>query len=279
MHPSSRSPWPTYFAALLLGALLGLLLIAPARAADSFRLDRVGITRFTAVGADKLQRQNGVLHLDGRVQWKQSTEVARPAELETYLLDRPLIAKTAWSAYYQLGAFALEGFELQAGAQPFRVGEEAFYIIGVTPGGEPINGPLVNLSTRVFLPGPSEEVVAGFVIDTRSRSVLVRAVGPGLTRLGVNNAAPDTFLEIKRNGQTIHDNDDWSWNPVAAGLINQATSRVGAFPLDPGSRDAARVAVLPPGAYTLHAKIPGIGIASGTVLLEIYTLPNDFFWE
>ena len=86
-------------------------------------------------------------------------------------------------------------------------------------------------------------------------------------------------LEIKRNGQTIHDNDDWSWSPVAAGQVNQATGRVGAFPLDPGSRDAARVAVLPPGAYTLHAKIPGIGIASGTVLLEIYLLPNDFLYE
>lgn len=280
MHssPRSRSPWPTYFAALLLGALLGLLLIAPARAADSFRLDRVAVSRFTPVGANKLLRQTGVLHVNGQVQWKFSIEVARPDNAEDYELNRLLIAKTAWGAYYNLGTFALEGFELQEGAQTFYIGDDEFLSIAARPETAPFNGPVVNLSTRARLTSPGDEVSAGFVIEARSRVVLVRVVGPGLAQFGVDNPAPDVALTLKREGQTLHENDDWSSNP-GSDLTERAAARVGAFPLAPGSRDAARVVVLPPGVYTLHAQIPGIGIANGTVLLEIYTVPNDFIYN
>jgi hypothetical protein len=45
----------------------------------------------------------------------------------------------------------------------------------------------------------------------------------------------------------------------------------GAFPLAAGSRDAALVLSLAPGAYTL--RVSGVGGASGVALAEIYLLP------
>lgn len=271
---TNRSPWPTYLAALLLGMLLALLLLAPAHAGDAFRLDRVAIVRFTPLGTDKLQRHNGVLLLDGSIQWKFASEMARPGDVQEYELNRTLITKEAWLAYYNLGAFALEGFELLENSESMVVGGEYHYAIAANPTTAPFNGPLMNISTRTTLTSPDDTVIAGFVIGERSRSVLIRAVGPGLNRFDVPNPAPDTKIEILRDGQKLYENDDWSSNP-GADLVARISARVGAFPLDQGSRDAARIVTLPPGVYTVHATTP----ASGAVLVEVYSLPNDLFYD
>lgn len=62
-------------------------------------------------------------------------------------------------------------------------------------------------------------------------------------------------------------NDDWDQQPNA-GDIETAIAQVGAFPLPRGSLDAAHLAELPPGGYTVHLRAGGD--ASGTGLLEIY---------
>ena len=59
-----RSPKSTYVAAFLLGGLIGLLVAAPARAAEPFRVDRIPIVRFTALPNDQLQLRTGVLNSD-----------------------------------------------------------------------------------------------------------------------------------------------------------------------------------------------------------------------
>jgi hypothetical protein len=50
-----------------------------------------------------------------------------------------------------------------------------------------------------------------------------------------------------------------------------AASRAGAFPLTEGGRDAAVIAQLDPGAYTVTASA-ATG-AGGLVLVEVYELP------
>ena len=49
-----------------------------------------------------------------------------------------------------------------------------------------------------------------------------------------------------------------------------AFAAAGAFPLDPGSEDAALIVTLPPGGYTVA--VSGTGGAAGNALLEIYDL-------
>jgi hypothetical protein len=273
----TRSPRATYVAAFILGALIALLLFTPARGADPFRLDRVAIVRFTPLGADRLTRQTGVLHVDGHIQWRFSTEVARPASTPDYALNRPLILGTAWSAYFSLGTFVLSGFMLEEGGINITVGTEIFK--AVTPNPEPymFDGRVINLSTRATLGAAGDEIVAGFVIEGRPRPVLVRVIGPGLTRFGLTNAAADPRLSLRQNGQALLASDNWS-SEANASLIAAASAHVGAFPLETGARDAASVVTLAPGVYTLHAQSvnPALG---GAVLLEIYSLPDDAIYD
>jgi hypothetical protein len=269
-----------FIAALLLVALVGLLAAHRAHAADLFRLDRIAIVRFTSAGTDRLSVQQGVLSLEGTSQWRPASQIARPAHTPDWALNRNLVTVEAWLAYYRLGSGALDGFILEEGAMTIRIGDQGYKAVAVDP--EMVSyrtdGRLINISTRAVLASAADELISGFVIEHRPRAVLIRVVGPGLAKFGVTNFAPDPFLSVKRNGQTLHYNDNWSTRSDAA-LIAAATAHGGAFPLENGSADAARVLILQPGAYTVHATTAGPAVRGGAVLLEIYSLPDDAIYE
>ena len=65
-------------------------------------------------------------------------------------------------------------------------------------------------------------------------------------------------------------NDNWQSPPTGAAAATAAVE-AGAFPLVAGSRDAALVVSLSPGAYTL--RVAGAGGTTGVALAEIYLLP------
>ncbi|MCX6955720.1 MAG: hypothetical protein NTV51_26550 [Verrucomicrobia bacterium] len=272
VHPCSKLH---RLPALFLIALIGSCLALRALAADPFRLDRVAVTRFTAVGTDKLLREIGVLTVKGELRWRPASEEPRPANAPNDALNRTLISIPAWRAYYGLGSNSLMGFQLEEGSVVIRVGTEEFFAIAPNPDGVAYlnDGRLINISTRAVLADAGSEIIAGFVIENRPRAVLVRAVGPGLAKFGVTNAAPDPFLSVKRNGLTEHFNDNWSTRSDRVQIV-AATAQAGAFPLDPGSADAARVLVLEPGVYTVHVTTAGPAIRGGAVLLEVYSLPD-----
>jgi hypothetical protein len=100
--------------------------------------------------------------------------------------------------------------------------------------------------------------------------VLVRGVGPALTAFGVTGALGDPRLEVFRDGNVLGRNDDWE-SGGAGPAVKTASSAVGAFPLAAGSRDAALVLNLFPGAYT--AQVSGAGDLAGTALVEVYEVP------
>lgn len=272
---STRSAKSYYAAAFILGALIALVASVPtARSAETFRLDRIGIARFTATPGGRLVLQQGILHLDGRVVGRGSVEIDRPANTPEWALDRNLIRVDAWQSYRGLGSGALDNFKLLDGAARFSIGDESFLHVAPDPEATTAGGRMINLSTRTRLSSAEDTVVAGFVIEGQPRIVLVRAVGPGLARFGLTTPVSDPALEVKRGGQTLHANDNWSVASEGA-LIREAAARVGAFPLDDGSRDAARLVRLEPGAYTLEAKASGTNVAGRDVLLEIYSVPDD----
>lgn len=263
----------TYVASFLLGVLAALVAARPARAAEPFRLDRVAVVQFTAGSEGMLRRQSGVLHQDGRIAWRISSEVPRPANTPEWALGRILISNTAWHSYRALDTTALQNFELTDGMVRFAIGDESYHFIAVNPLGYLANGRVINISTRARVAGGGDEVIAGFVIEGQPRTVLVRAVGPTLARFGVAGPTPDPFLSVKRNGQTLQFNDNW-WTRPDAAEIRQASAMVGAFPLDDNSRDAARLLVLPPGAYTVHVQTASPEVPGGHVLVEVYSVPD-----
>ena len=270
-----RSPKSTYVAAFLLGGLIALLFAAPARSAGLFRLDRIAIVRIVPAADDQLLLRHGVLEVSGEVTWRGTQTIARPVNTPNWALNRNLVNATAWVAFYSLGGLATADFEIQEGGVRAIIGDQTYLAVAPREGARAATGKLINISTRAKL-FRGDAVIAGFVIEDRPRAVLVRAVGPSLRRFGVNSAHPDPWFNIKRNGQTVVGNDDWS-NQIFPQVIEQITARVGAFPLDIAAFDAATVVMLEPGAYTVQVGTDRIDVPSGDVLVEVYSVPEEVF--
>ncbi|MGH8019965.1 MAG: hypothetical protein ACREIA_17145, partial [Opitutaceae bacterium] len=128
---------------------------------------------------------------------------------------------------------------------------------------------LVNISTRAFVGTGEARVISGFVIGgTGSKNLLIRAVGPELLDFGVNEVLVDPVLTLYDNANApFATHDDWSLEPGAA-QIEATAAVVGAFELDPGSKDAAIVSSLPAARFT--AGVTGKGDTTGISLVEVY---------
>jgi hypothetical protein len=108
--------------------------------------------------------------------------------------------------------------------------------------------------------------VGGFIITgSATKHVLIRAIGPSLTGVGVLNALADPTLELHGPGSFVTTtNNNWQDDPVQKALI-EAT---GIPPTD--NLEAAIETRLVPGAYT--AVMRGNNNGTGVGLIEIYDL-------
>ena len=102
------------------------------------------------------------------------------------------------------------------------------------------------------------------ISGNQTQTVLIRAIGPGLTPFGVTGTMADPVVELYAGANKIGENDDWSGTQAV-----QLAAQVGAFALTAGSRDAVLLATLPAGAYTLQTRGKTGG---GEVLLEVYEI-------
>lgn len=87
-------------------------------------------------------------------------------------------------------------------------------------------------------------------------NLLLRAVGPGLTACGVTDALADPQITLYSGSTVIATNDNWC-SGANASVLPAAAASVGDFGLASGSRDAALLATLPAGSYTLV--VSGVG--------------------
>jgi hypothetical protein len=131
---------------------------------------------------------------------------------------------------------------------------------------------LINLSTRLVVREKGEGIL-GFVITGSTRvQVLIRAVGPALESYGLENVLSDPVLKVYGYPDTtvpLLENDNWS--DPDGDLVHATSIKVGAFPLEVGSSDAAIVVWLDPGVYS--AKAVDANGASGVALTELYLVP------
>ncbi len=125
---------------------------------------------------------------------------------------------------------------------------------------------LINVSVLKNIGG---SLTAGFVIGgSTTKTVLIRAVGPGLAAFGLTGTVVDPRLELfDGSSKSIATNDDWAGTVALSASFTQ----VGAFSLPPTSKDAALLMTLPPGSYTATVT-PGAA-ATGLALVEIYEVP------
>ncbi|HTO05105.1 MAG TPA: hypothetical protein VL069_15445, partial [Opitutus sp.] len=133
------------------------------------------------------------------------------------------------------------------------------------PGSITNTGRVVNLSVLAPV-SASNPIIAGFVISgSGSQSILIRAVGPGLSAVGVNDGLAAPNLKVFNAATAvIHESNSWG----GSSTLSAEFARLGAFPLNAASADAAVSLSLAPGAYTLH--VNASGTTSGTALAEVY---------
>jgi hypothetical protein len=130
------------------------------------------------------------------------------------------------------------------------------------------NSKLANISTRGFVSTGDDVMIGGFIVGdglgvngAGSEEVVVRGIGPSLTRAGVPNALQDPTLELHNgNGALIASNDNW-----------RATQRseiqaTGLAPSD--DRESAILATLVQGNYTVILR--GKNNTTGVGLVEVY---------
>lgn len=132
---------------------------------------------------------------------------------------------------------------------------------------------LLNISARTWVGSGDDTLIAGFVISgDSSKTVLIRAVGPELTRFNVPGVMTDPVLRVFRQGDTrpLYVNDDWS-SIAYSHEIAATASGIHAFTVAAGSKDAALLLTLAPGVYT--AVVSGAADSTGVALVEVYEVP------
>ena len=129
---------------------------------------------------------------------------------------------------------------------------------------DPASSKLVNLSTRGKVETEDRVMIGGFIISgDQPTKIILRAIGPSLTQLGIPDALVDPTLELHNgDGSLILQNDNWRSDQEQQ-ILDSALA-----PSD--DRESAIIATLNPGPYT--AIVRGAGNSTGIALFEIYRL-------
>jgi hypothetical protein len=122
---------------------------------------------------------------------------------------------------------------------------------------------LLNLSARAFVGTDDDVLIGGLIVQSVSRRLMLRGLGPTLAAFGVTGELSDPALEVHDfNGAILASNDNWRDAPNSSDI-----SATGLAPID--DRESAVLALLGPGTYT--AILRGLG-GTGVGLLEAYLI-------
>lgn len=134
---------------------------------------------------------------------------------------------------------------------------------------EPAQHHLLNISTRGLVQSGDDVLIAGFFIGGTGpvgTTVVVRALGPSLTPLGVTNALPDPVLELRDSSGTLIASNN-NWKDSQGTLISGSYANL----VPANDSESVIVATLRGGAFT--AIVRSATTATGTALVEVYHVP------
>jgi inosine/xanthosine triphosphate pyrophosphatase family protein len=142
---------------------------------------------------------------------------------------------------------------------------------GFRPGSIPPGGRLVNAAVRAQVGTGANVLIPGLVVsEGAAKTVLIRAVGPGLTPFGVSGVLSQPVVALFAGSESFVTNSGWN-SAANAAEIRATAARVGAFALAENSRDCAILVSLSPGPYTVQ--VSGANNTSGVALVEVYEVP------
>ena len=142
---------------------------------------------------------------------------------------------------------------------------------------------LTNISTRAFVQTGDNVVIGGFIVERTQpnfspappKRVIIRAIGPELTRYGVPNALANPTLELHDGtGALIASNNNWVTTIIGGIITANQVDDIRASGYAPGNPfDSAIIADLPAGNYT--AIVRGVNNMTGVALVEVYDLSQE----
>jgi hypothetical protein len=125
---------------------------------------------------------------------------------------------------------------------------------------------LANISTRGLVGTGDNVMIGGFIVGGSTADqtrIVVRAIGPSLSRFGITNALQDPTLTLyDSNGSALATNDNWRDGHQPEVMV------AGLAPTD--DRESALFQSLSPGAYT--AIVAGKSGTVGVGLVEAYNV-------
>jgi len=200
--------------------------------------------------------------------------------LDLYNGATRVLANDNWTSnlaptFSSVGAFALPDGSRDAAFLQAIDGARSIWAQGTGPGvvlveaydtGSTNSPRLVNMSARNLVGTGDDILIVGFNVGgAGTKQLLIRAIGPKLGAFGVAGFLADPKVELYRGDTRISENDNWS------SALASTFGAVGAFGLDAGSRDAALLADLAPGSYTVWVR--GADGGTGEALVELYEVP------
>ena len=215
---------------------------APTVSAQSITIDEDTPTTVTLTGSD----------IDGDA--LSFGIVANPAH-GTLSGTPPDLIYTPHPNYAGADSFTFKANDGQADSAPATV--------SITVNGlpEPLT---LNISTRMRVETGDRALIAGTIITgSAAKKVIIRAIGPSLSNLGISDALANPVLELYgADGVLIRSNDNWKDTQQAE------IEATGVQPND--DRESAIVATLMPGSYT--AVLRGKDNTTGVAVAELYDL-------
>ena len=150
---------------------------------------------------------------------------------------------------------------------PVRLLPKATSVVGVSAATFRNPTILANLAARAEVEGGDKVLIAGKIITGRNaKRVIVRALGPSLSRFGLAALSDPTLKLFNGQGQLLAINDNWQDSPQAAEI-----SALGFAPSDP--KESVIVEALQAAAYT--AIVDGAGGTQGIAVVEIFDLESS----
>jgi hypothetical protein len=139
----------------------------------------------------------------------------------------------------------------------------------------PIASSRITAFSARALSGPGDQtLIVGFTVAGDNKNLMVRGIGPGLAAYGIVNFLADPMLTLyDANDAAIATNDNWQTDSSGldqTALMAATAARVGEFPLQNGSKDAALLFTVNNGTHTTSLLRPNS--TTGVALTEIYDI-------
>ena len=138
---------------------------------------------------------------------------------------------------------------------------------------------LGDVSTRGYVQTGDNVMIGGFSIPgTQPKGVILRAIGPELSKYGIPNTLTDPALELyDSTGALIASNDNWQHTAIGGIIPTDQVRDILNSGLAPGNRNESVInATLLPGNYT--AIVRGVNNTTGVALLEGHRASPTYTW-